>query len=99
MVATRYFPLTEIGEICRRYRVRELALFGSSLRDDVRPESDIDLLVEFLPDAHVGFMALGKMERELAALLHSDVDLGPKRGLKPVIRDDVVASSRILFAE
>lgn len=99
MVATLDLPLDEIQDICRRYRVRELALFGSALRDDFRPKSDIDQLVEFQPDAHIGFMALGRMERELATVLRRDVDLVPKRGLKPLIRDDVISSSRIIYAE
>ena len=49
-------PLGEIAELCRRYQVAELSLFGSALRDDVRAESDVDLLVEFEPDAEIGFL-------------------------------------------
>jgi predicted nucleotidyltransferase len=78
--------------------VRELSLFGSALRDDFRPDSDLDLLVEFEPGARVGFLLLGKMERELEGLLGREVDLVPKGGLKPLIRQAVLDSARVLYA-
>lgn len=90
--------MKEIGEICRRYRVRELALFGSALRDGFKAGSDIDLLVEFEPGAEVGFMALAGMQRELSAVLHRNVDLVPKGGLKPRIRQAVLSSAEVLYA-
>ncbi len=59
MVAEKSLPIAlpraELAELCRRYRVRELSLFGSVLRDDVGPERDLDLLVLFRPDAAIGF--------------------------------------------
>jgi predicted nucleotidyltransferase len=91
-------PLAKIAELCRRYRVRELSLFGSALRDDFRPESDVDLLVEFEPGARVTFITLGYMEEELERLLDRRVDLVPKDGLKPRIRDAVLASTQVLYA-
>ncbi len=91
-------PEREIAEFCRRYRVRELALFGSALRDDFRPGSDVDLLVEFEPDAQVGFLTLARMQRELAAILGRRVDLVPKGGLKPLIRQAVLDSAEVLYA-
>ena len=98
MVTTLDLPLEEIAALCRRYRVRELALFGSALRDDFRPDSDLDLLVTFDPEAEIGFLELAGLQRELATLLGRTVDLVPKRGLKPTIRDDVLASTRLLYA-
>ncbi len=92
-------PLEEIAALCRRYRVRELSLFGSALRDDVRPDSDLDLLVLFDPEAEVGFLELAGLRRELASLLGRSVDLVPKRGLKPIIRDEILASARLLYAQ
>ncbi len=92
-------PMAGLVDFCRRYRVRELSLFGSILREDFRPDSDVDLLVQFRPDARVGFLTLGRMERELAAMFGRPIDLVPKRGLKPVIRDEVLASARVLYAE
>ena len=84
--------------ICRRYHVRELSVFGSAARGDLRPESDIDLLVEFLPGAPVGLFELGEMGEDLETALGRKVDLVPKGGLKPLIRPDVLKDSRLLYA-
>ena len=91
-------PLEKLADFCRRYQVRELALFGSMLRQDHRPDSDVDLLVSFQPAARVTFLTLARMQRELEALLGRKVDLVPKDGLKPVIRDHVLATARVLYA-
>jgi predicted nucleotidyltransferase len=88
----------ELTNFCRRYKVRELALFGSMLGANYGPESDIDLLVSFEPAARVTFLTLAKMQRELEALLGRAVDLIPKDGLKPVIRNQVLATARVLYA-
>ena len=61
-------PVDAIAEFCRRYHIRKLSLFGSVLRDDFRPDSDVDVLVEFEPGHSVGFAILD-MEEELSALL------------------------------
>jgi predicted nucleotidyltransferase len=91
-------PEKEITELCRRYQVRELAVFGSFVRGDFRPDSDIDLLVEFAPEAEVGFLTLARMGRELSNIFHRQVDLVPKGGLKPRIRKEVLESRRVLYA-
>ena len=91
-------PLEELAHFCSRYQVRELALFGSMLRQDHGPDSNIDLLVSFQPVARVTFLMLARMQRELEALLGRKVDLVPKDGLKPVIRDHVLATARVLYA-
>jgi uncharacterized protein len=91
-------PREELAEFCRRYQVRELALFGSALRPDYRPDSDVDLLVTFAPAARVTFLTLAQMQRELAAMVGCNVDLIPKEGLKPAIRDHVLATARVLYA-
>jgi uncharacterized protein len=93
-----HIPIDELESICRRYLVRELALFGSILHPDRLPESDVDLLVTFQPGARVTFTTLARMQRELEALLGRKVDLVPKDGLKPVIRDHVLATARVLYA-
>jgi predicted nucleotidyltransferase len=90
--------LLAIRELCHRYKVRELSLFGSAITKDFNSASDIDLLVEFEPDAQVGFITLSRMQRELSAILHRPVDLIPKGGLKPVIRDAVLSSAKVLYA-
>jgi len=63
-----HIPFAELADFCRRYQVRELALFGSMLRLDHGPESDVDLLVSFAPAARVTFLTLARMQRELEAL-------------------------------
>ena len=93
-----HISLEELACFCRRYQVRELALFGSMLRQSHRPDSDVDLLVSFQPAARVTFLTLARMQRELEVLLGRHVDLVPKEGLKPVIRDHVLATARVLYA-
>ena len=87
-----------LAELCRRHHVRELALFGSVLRDDFRADSDIDMLVEFEPDARIGIFELARLQRELAALFGREVDLVPKAGLKPVIRKPILETAYILYS-
>lgn len=87
-----------IEQICRSYHVRELAVFGSVLREDFRGDSDVDLLVEFERDAPIGFLALAAMMRELTEVLGRPVDLVTKGGLKPAIRDHVLAEAQVLYA-
>ena len=88
--APLHIPIEELASVCRRYQVRELAVFGSVLRPDHGPESDVDMLVSFQPTARVTFTTLARMQRELEAVLGRKVDLVPKDGLKPVIRDHVL---------
>ena len=87
-----------IAEFCRKHRIRRLELFGSVLRDDFGPDSDVDVLVEFEPATSVGFLALSRMQRELTVIFDRHVDLVPRDGLKPVIRDAVLASAQTLYA-
>ena len=67
---------------CRRWKVRELALFGSVLRPDFRPDSDVDVLVTFSDDADWGLVAHIQMQQELATLLQRPIDLMSKRALE-----------------
>ena len=66
--------------------------------EDFRPDSDIDVLVEFEPEAQVGFIALSRIQREFSELLQRPVDLVPKEGLKPKIREDILSSAEALYA-
>lgn len=91
-------PEKQIADLCSRYQVRELSVFGSFVSGDLRPDSDIDLLVEFAPEAEVGFLTLSRMGRELSELLHRPVDLVPKGGLKPRIRKEILESRKVLYA-
>ncbi|MBE3069653.1 MAG: nucleotidyltransferase family protein [Planctomycetes bacterium] len=89
----------EVARFCRARQIRRLAVFGSVLRETFRPDSDVDVLVEFEPGSRVGFLALARAARELSAILGRRVDLVPQGGLKPLIRDDVLAEAEVLFAE
>jgi predicted nucleotidyltransferase len=92
-------PENQIAEFCRRNHIRQLALFGSVLRDDFNPDSDIDVLVEFEP-GHVPGLALIRMQDELSALLGGhEVDLVTPKFLHPRIRDRVLAEMEIQYAQ
>ena len=91
-------PIEDIILFCKRNQVKELAVFGSYLRDDFRPDSDIDFLVEFVPGVEIGYLTFTRMERELSAILHKKVDLVPKAGLKTQIRAQVLRESQVLYA-
>jgi len=69
-------PGEKIEEFCRKWKITEFSFFGSVLRDDFRPDSDIDVLVTFAPDAHWRFHDLQSMEDELKEMFGRDVDLG-----------------------
>lgn len=98
MKATANIQPRVVIQLCRQYRVRELAVFGSVARGEATPRSDVDLLVEFLPGANIGFMAFSRMQRELSSLLGRSVDLVPKGGLKKRIRAAVLSQAKILYA-
>jgi predicted nucleotidyltransferase len=104
-MSTITIPLTdkEIGDFCKRWKIRELALFGSALRDDFRPDSDLDILVTFAPDADWGLLDHIQMQLELQRLFQRDVDLISKRALERstnwVRREEILKTAQILFSE
>lgn len=75
-------PTAQLEDFCRRWKITELALFGSALREDFRPDSDIDLLVTFAPDAEWGLLDHVRMEQELADLIGRKVDLVSRWGIE-----------------
>lgn len=91
-------PEAELRDFCLRYRVRRLSLFGSVLGGDFNPQSDVDMLVEFEPETEVGFLTLARMMRELSALVGRPVDLVPRNGLKPLIRETVLGQEQVIYA-
>ena len=92
------FDRNRIAEFCRRWNVVELAIFGSVARGDFREDSDIDVMVSFAPEAHIGLLSLAHMENELSAMFNRKVDLVTKGGLKPLIRDEIIAEAQVLYA-
>jgi predicted nucleotidyltransferase len=90
-------PDQKIADFCRKHRIRRLALFGSILRDDFRPESDVDVLVEFEPDARVGLITLAGIEIELGDMLGRKVDLNTPGFLSPSYRDRVLSEAQVHY--
>ncbi len=90
-------PRDRIAEFCRRHRIRRLCLFGSILRDDFGPESDIDVLVEFEPEALVGLIRLAGIEFELGRMLGRRIEMHTVRGLNPQFRDQVLAEAEPVY--
>jgi hypothetical protein len=92
-------PRDEIALFCRRHHIRKLSLFGSVLRDDFRPDSDVDVLVEFEPGHAVGFDIID-MEEELSRLFGGHkVDIVEAKYLNRWLRDRVLASAEVQYAE
>lgn len=89
-------PQEALEGLCRHYHVQRLALFGSVLREDFGPESDVDVLVEFEP-GHTPGLAFVRLQRELSELLGVPVDLHTYRSLSRYFRDEVVEQSRSLY--
>jgi len=77
--------------------VKELSLFGSAAREEMRPDSDIDLLVEFLPGANVSLLRHFAAERELSELLSGKVNLVSKRALREPLRGEITPQARLLY--
>jgi hypothetical protein len=90
-------PRQRLVEFCRRNQIRRLALFGSVLRDDFSPQSDVDVLVEFEPQARVGLLRLAGMEIELSQILGRKVDLNTPGSLSNYFRDQVLAEAEVQY--
>ena len=91
------FDRARLRELCERYGLSELAVFGSRARGDAQPDSDIDLIYVLAPGRRLGF-ALNQLEDELAALFDHKVDLVSKNALHRMLKDEVVAQARTLYA-
>lgn len=88
-----------IAGFCRHWRIQELSLFGSILRDDFRPDSDVDILVTFEPDAPWTLWDLSRMRGELKELFGREVDLVEKKALRnPFRRQGILADQRVIYA-
>jgi predicted nucleotidyltransferase len=92
-------PKEKIAEFCKKNYIRKLSLFGSILRGDSSPDSDIDLLVEFHPDHVPGLIRLAGMEIELTQILGRKVDLRTPQDLSPHFREELLNSAQVQYAE
>lgn len=88
---------TALRAFCREHGIRSLRLFGSAARDELRHDSDLDLLVEFEPGRTPGLLGIAKLELELQASVGRDVDLRTVGDLSPYFRDDIVSTARVLY--
>ncbi len=95
-------PLGQISDFCRRWKIRELALFGSVLRDDFRPDSDIDVLVRFEPDDPWSLFDLGDMQAELSSIFGRKVDLVERAAVEQsrnwIRRRHILENHRVIYA-
>lgn len=95
-------PQDELRQLCQRYRIDRVAVFGSALRADFHDESDIDVLVTFAPDAARGLLVLVQLGAELSALLGRRVDLGTYDGVlhdpNPYRRASILGSAQVIYA-
>jgi uncharacterized protein len=88
----------KIADFCRRNGIRKLSLFGSILTDHFGPDSDVDVLVEFQPDVHIGLIGLAGLEIELTKIIGRKADLRTPQDLSRYFRDRVIASAEVQFA-
>ncbi len=88
-----------LAAFCRKWRIRELSLFGSALRDDFRPDSDLDFLVSFEPETHLTIDTLLEMKEELEAQFGRPVDLVEKEALRnPWRRYEILRTHEVIYA-
>ncbi len=92
-------PITEgqLAEFCRKHHIQRMSVFGSVLRDDFGPESDVDFLVEFEPDSHLGWGIVGVCD-ELEKLIGRHVDVVNPKYLKQRIRKNVLESAQLVYS-
>lgn len=89
----------KLVELCRRWNISELALFGSALGNDLRPDSDVDLLVTFAPDVHIDLFDFVRIQDELRELFGRDVDLVEKDAISnPFRRHAILNNYRVIYA-
>ena len=97
MAARIHISKETLDEFCRRRLIRKLSLFGSVLRSDFGPQSDVDVLVEFEPEATVGYFELADMEVELSRLLGRKADIRTPAELSRYFREKVVATAETQY--
>lgn len=97
-----YVPQQKIADFCRHWKITEFALFGSAIRDDFSPASDIDVLVNFAPDAHWSLLDHVDMQDELRVIFGRNVDLVSRRGIERsrnhIRRKEILESAEVIYA-
>jgi len=95
-------PRKKLAEFCRRWKISELAFFGSVLRDDFRPNSDIDLLVSFSPKAKISLFDLVRMQNELKEIFGRDVGLVERKAIEKsenyIRRKNILSNTKVIYA-
>ena len=95
-------PRKKLAEFCRRWKISELAFFGSVLRDDFRPGSDIDVLVSFSPKSKISLFDLVRMQNELKEIFGREVDLVERRAIEKsenyIRRKSVLSNTKVIYA-
>jgi uncharacterized protein len=97
MIANVTIPEDEIAAYCRKHHIRKLSLFGSVLREDFQPDSDVDVLVEYEPGHVPGFITQSRLRRELSNILGREADLRTPASLSDYFRDEVEASAILIY--
>jgi predicted nucleotidyltransferase len=96
-------PRKELSEFCRRWKVTEFSLFGSVLGKDFRPDSDVDVLVTFSPEARISLFDLVEMKAEMETLFKREVDLVEKQAILDspnyIRRKSILANTRVVYAQ
>ena len=102
LVETLGITDAQIAQFCRKWQVAELSLFGSALRGDFRPESDVDVLVDFAPEARRSLFDLVEMEEELRRIFGREVDLVEKKAVEEsenyIRRRAILSTARVVYA-
>jgi len=94
-----HIPQEEVATFCQAHRIRRLALFGSVLREDFGPGSDLDVLVEFESGATPSLLGMAELESELSELTSQRVDLRTSAEISKYFRDEVVRTSEVQYAQ
>ena len=97
-IHTLDIPLSEIEKICKKYFIQKLSLFGSVLHGDARTDSDLDILVEFIPGKVPGFFTFVDLKDELSAIFGRHVDLRTPQDLSEYFRNTVVKEAQQIYA-
>ena len=92
-------PIQEIREYCERQPIARLSVFGSAAKAELRPDSDIDFLIEYMPDARVGLFDMGGHLMDFEDIVGRKVDLVTPTGLCPYIKDEVLETARLIYVK